>query len=64
MKNAPDTIIDAAANAAYEEDAEMVVGRIDGTWQYCHNEEMGRQAQMIQPMYLVGSSGILCELDK
>lgn len=52
--------IDAATESAYEEDAYMILGIIPGEgWQYAHNEDMGRQAQMIEPKFAVtGGDGI------
>ena len=54
--------IEKAAQAAYHEDAYMVVGKIDGFWTYCHTEDCGRIAQMDYGTEVkVGSSGVQAE---
>jgi hypothetical protein len=50
--------IEHAANLAYEEDADQIVGRIQGKWQIAHNEDLGRQAEMKEPKFLVHSDGV------
>jgi len=51
-------VIEMAANIAYDEDADQIVGRIQGNWQICHNEDMGRQAEMSEPKFVVHSDGV------
>lgn len=50
--------IEHASGLAFEEDADQIVGRIRGEWQIAHNEDMGRQAQMIEPKFIVHSDGV------
>jgi hypothetical protein len=53
--------VEAATKAAYEDVADYVVGRVgrnDNDWQIAHIEDMGTQAQMIEPKYLCDSVGI------
>lgn len=50
--------ISAATELAYEEDADQIVGRIDGKWAISHIEDEGRKAQMVEPLFVVHSTGI------
>jgi hypothetical protein len=50
--------IEQASVFAYEEDADQIVGRIDGKWQIAHNEDLGRQAEMKEPKFIVHSDGV------
>jgi hypothetical protein len=52
------TAIEHAANIAYDEDADQVVGRINGEWCIAHNEDLGRQSEMSEPKFLVHSDGV------
>jgi hypothetical protein len=47
-----------ASNLAYEEDAGQIVGRIEGSWQIAHSEDLGLQAQMESPLFRVNSGGV------
>ena len=52
-------VILEASRLAYEEDADMVVGRIQGEWCVAHWEDEGRQASMDrEPRYIVHSWGL------
>lgn len=53
--------IKKAAELAYEEDADQVVGFIQGEgWAIAHTEDLGRQAQMERDTWFyVGSSGVI-----
>jgi len=53
--------IETASEMSYNEDAEMIIGQIDGSWQVAHGEDMGRQANMEEPMFRVTSSGVAQE---
>jgi hypothetical protein len=53
--------IEAAAKAAYEDDADYIVGRIgrnDNDWQIAHEDDFGAQARMVEPKFLCDSVGI------
>ena len=53
------TAIEHASNMAYEEDADMMVGQIGiDNWQVAHIEDIGRQAEMKEPIFLVHSDGV------
>ncbi len=41
--------IELAANIAYDEDADQIIGRINGEWAIAHTEDLGRQAEMSEP---------------
>jgi hypothetical protein len=56
---APERIIEKAAELAYEEDAYMIIGRIQGEWRISHNEDMGRISSMKAPIFAVDSSGLI-----
>lgn len=60
IENDPDleAEIVAASDAAYDDDAYMIVGKIDGLWRHANEEDRGRIASMSDPTYRVGSSGI------
>ncbi len=48
-----------AAELAYEEDANHIVGGIDGQWAIAHKEDDGRIAQMAGYTFEIDSAGIL-----
>lgn len=51
--------IQDATELSYNEDADMIVGQIgNGNWQICHFEDCGRQAEMIEPKFVVHSNGV------
>lgn len=50
--------IEHAANLAYEEDADQIVGRINGNWCISHHEDLGFQAEMSEPKFLVHADGV------
>jgi hypothetical protein len=52
------TVIAEATNLALEENAEQVVGMIQGAWCIAHTEDLGRQAEMAEPTFLVGGGGV------
>ena len=54
-----ENVIRAAAELAYEENANQVVGKIDGVWRIAHNEDMDTQAEMCGKIFDVDSSGIV-----
>jgi hypothetical protein len=47
-----------AAELAYAEDADQIVGRIEGEWAIADAEDTGRISQMIRPTFLVHSWGL------
>jgi hypothetical protein len=56
-----DDAVEAACKAAYEDNADYIVGRIgrnDNDWQIAHEDDFGMQAQMIEPKFLCNSVGI------
>lgn len=50
--------IERAAELAYRENANQIVGRIDGVWEIAHTEDVGRQALMQRPLFTIGSEGL------
>lgn len=53
--------VEAACKAAYEDDADYIVGRVgrnDNDWQIAHGENMGAQTRMIEPKYICDSVGV------
>lgn len=52
-------IIETATELAYEEDANQVVGKIQGEWAIAHNEDFGRRSEMSGEVFEVNSSGII-----
>ncbi len=54
-----DRIIKAAAQAAYDEDAIQIIGRIQGEWAFAHIENVGRQAEMVGGTWEVASDGLV-----
>ena len=52
------TTIEYAANAAYETDEKMIVGKIGGRWEIADQEDLGRIAQMDDPTFIVDASGV------
>lgn len=50
--------IKRATEIAYEEDAWQVVGRVDGRWVIAHADDLGRQAQMVEPRFGVDAEGV------
>lgn len=55
--------IEAAAEAAYNEDADMVLGIINDDFVWAHNEDAGRIAQMTGQTIIVKSDGPEIEPD-
>jgi hypothetical protein len=47
-----------AAELAYAEDADQIVGRIEGEWAIADAEDTGRISQMIRPTFLAHSWGL------
>jgi hypothetical protein len=47
-----------AAELAYEEDADQIVGRIDGAWAIADREDIARLTQMTRPMFIAHSWGL------
>ena len=56
--NALQATVNRATKLAYQEDADMIVGRIEGTWVIADREDIGRLTQMIRPMFIVHSWGL------
>jgi len=52
--------VEQAAKAAYDEDTNMIVGKIDDKWQYAHekNDEMIAKMEG-DTLFLINSSGIV-----
>lgn len=47
-----------ASEYALDEDANHVIGRISGSWQVAHDEDIGRQHEMAEPKIQVDASGM------
>jgi hypothetical protein len=47
-----------AAELAYEQDADQIVGRIDGEWAIADREDIARISQMSRPTFIVRSDGL------
>lgn len=57
-KTALEMTITRAAELAYEEDANQVIGRIGGRWEIASCEDWGRINQMVRPLFRVSSDGL------
>jgi len=47
-----------ASELAYEQDSDMVVGRINSDWQVADSEDLGRADQMAWPKFTVRGDGL------
>lgn len=56
--NALQATVARASELAYEEDADQIVGRIQGEWAIAHCEDEGRVRQMSRPQFVVRSMGL------
>lgn len=50
--------IKKAANIAYVDNSDQIVGRINGSWCIAHNEDLSRQSEMSEPKFLVHADGV------
>ena len=56
--NALHATVTRATEFAYEEDADQIVGRIEGAWAIADREDIARLTQMTRPMFIVHSWGL------
>jgi hypothetical protein len=49
--------VESAMHSAYDDDSNMVVGRIQGQWCVCDSDDLGRIAEMQEPTWEVDSQG-------
>ena len=56
--NALQATVTRAAELAYAEDADQIVGRIEGAWAIADPEDIGRVSRMIRPTFTVRSDGL------
>jgi hypothetical protein len=50
--------VSRAAELAYEQDADQIIGRIQGEWAIADREDIGRISQMARPTFIVRSDGL------
>jgi hypothetical protein len=56
--NALKSTVSRAAELAYEQDADQIIGRIQGEWAIADREDIGRISQMARPTFIVRSDGL------
>lgn len=57
-KSPLEAAVKRAAELAYQEDADHLIGRINGDWQIAHHEDLARQNAMTAPRLIVRSDGL------
>jgi hypothetical protein len=56
--NALQSTVTLAAELAYEQDADQIIGRIQGEWAIADREDIARISQMARPTFIVRSDGL------
>jgi hypothetical protein len=56
--NALHATVTRAAELAYEEDADQIVGRIQGEWTIADRGDIARISQMARPTFIASSDGL------
>jgi hypothetical protein len=56
--NALQSTVTRAAELAYEQDADQIIGRIQGEWAIADREDIARISQMARPTFIVRPDGL------